>query len=60
METSTIIRFTFIALLWLILCYLVIVGRPLNLYTIFIIVTSGIIVWVPLYKKYIKNGRKQK
>lgn len=59
METSTIIRLVFIALLWLILCYLIIATRPLNLHTIFIIVASGIIVWVPLYKKYIKNGRKQ-
>ena len=36
------IRFIFIAALWLVLCY---------------IVASGIVVWAPLYKKYIQNGK---
>ncbi len=59
MTGSQIIRFIFILALWLILCYLVIASRPVNLYTVFIIVASGIVVWVPLYKKYIrKNGKE--
>lgn len=58
MDTSTKIRFGFIAVLWLILCYLVVASQPFTLWVLFIIVVSGIIVWVPLYKKYIKNGKR--
>lgn len=58
MDTSTKIRFGFIAVLWLILCYLVVASQPFILWVLFIIVASGIIVWVPLYKKYIKNGKR--
>ncbi len=58
MDTSTKIRFGFIAVLWLILCYLVVASQPFTLWVLFIIVASGIIVWVPLYKKYIKNGKR--
>ncbi|MDR1779744.1 MAG: hypothetical protein LBR50_03310 [Tannerella sp.] len=37
--------------LWVLLCYLMLAySRPLNLYTVFILVASGIIVFVPLYK----------
>lgn len=58
MDTSTKIRFGFIALLWLALCYIVVVSQPMSLRVIFVIVASGIVVWVPLYKKYIKNGKR--
>lgn len=59
METSTVIRFAFIAALWLLLCYIVVASQPrITLYTVFVIAASGIIVWVPLYKKYIKHGKK--
>ena len=58
MDTSTKIRFGFIALLWLALCYIVVVSQPFTLRVAFIIVASGIIVWVPMYKKYIRNGKK--
>lgn len=58
MDTSTKIRFGFIAVLWLILCYMVVASQPFTLWVLFIIVASGIIVWVPLYKKYIKNGKR--
>lgn len=59
MDTSTKIRFGFIALLWLALCYIVVVSQPFTLRVAFIIVASGIIVWVPLYKKYIRNGKRE-
>ena len=58
MDTSTKIRFGFIAVLWLILCYLVVASQPFTLWVLFIIVASGINEWVPLYKKYIKNGKR--
>lgn len=57
MDTNTKIRFGFIAVLWLLLCYLVVASQPFTLWVAFVIVASGIVVWVPLYKKYIKNGK---
>lgn len=57
MDTSTKIRFGFIAVLWLFLCYQAILSQPFTLWTAFVIIASGIVVWVPLYKKYIKNGK---
>lgn len=57
MPASYKIRFIFLAALWLVLCYLVIASQPFTLWVAFIIVASGIIVWAPLYKKYIKNGK---
>ncbi len=53
-------RFACLAALWVLLCFLVIAGRGLSFYTIFIVAASGIVVFVPLYKKYIKNGGKTK
>ncbi len=60
METSTKIRFLFIAALWLLLCYMVVASQPFTLWVAFVIVASGIVVWVPLYKKYFKNGKRNK
>ncbi len=57
-DTPTTIRFGFLAVLWLVLCYLVVVSQPFTLWTLFVIVASGIVVWVPLYKKYINGKRK--
>lgn len=57
MDSTTAIRFVFIAALWLILCFLVIATQPFTLRVFFIIVASGIVVWVPLYKKYVRNGK---
>lgn len=57
MPASYKIRFIFLAALWLVLCYMVIASQPVTLWTLFVIVASGIVVWVPLYKKYIKNGK---
>lgn len=57
MPTSYKIRFIFLAALWLVLCYMVIASQPLTLWTLFVIIASGIVVWVPLYKKHIKNGK---
>ncbi len=60
MDTSTKIRFGFIAVLWLLLCYMVVASQPFTLWVAFVIIASGIVVWVPLYKKYIKNGKRNK
>lgn len=58
MNKSVIIRFAFIAALWLVLCYLLVVSQPFTLKVAFIIIASGIIVFVPLYKKYRKLNEK--
>lgn len=60
MPTSYKIRFVFLAALWLMLCYLVIASQPFTPWVAFVIVASGIVVWAPLYKKYIKNDNNGK
>lgn len=56
MRTGHIIRFAFILCLWLWLCWLLLTrAARIDFMVIFTIVASGIIVFVPLYKKYVKN-----
>ena len=56
MNSGQAIRFGFIAALWLALCYLLLSRtQSITPMTVFTIVASGIIVFVPLYKKYVKN-----
>ncbi len=54
MGKALIIRIAFIAALWIALCYLLVTSQPFTLKVAFIILASGIIVFVPLYKKYRK------
>ena len=59
MKTSVIIRFAILGLLWLLLVvWIVMASRPFTLYTAFVIVASAIIIFVPMYKKYVKNGKE--
>lgn len=59
MSTGNIIRFLFIAALWLLLVYVLLQrAARIDFMTIFTIVASGIVVFVPLYKKYVEKGRK--
>lgn len=65
MKTSVIIRFAVIGLIWagvcgVLLARMIAAGTPLNLLTLFPIIASGVIVFVPLYKKYVRNGKKRK
>lgn len=58
MSTANIIRFACILLLWLALCYIYLKVQPtITLMSLFWIVASGIIVFVPLYKKYVKKSQ---
>lgn len=57
MSNSNIFRFGCICVLWIFLCYLVVKGRGIDTMSIFTIVASGIIVFVPLYKKYIRKKK---
>lgn len=55
MTNAVKFRFVCLILLWLCLSYLVVTTQPFTLKTIFILVASGIIVFVPMYKKYIRK-----
>lgn len=56
MTTGNIIRFVCILLLWLALCYILLTrAARIDFMVIFAIVASGIIVFVPLYKKYVRR-----
>ena len=60
MNTSVIIRFVILGVLWLAVVALLLSTRPLTPYLAFVIVASAIIVFVPMYKKYVKNDKKSK
>ena len=54
-----------IGVLWLAVCVFYVVrlkgqGQELTLLSLFPLIASGIIVFVPLYKKYVNNGRRSK
>lgn len=55
MNNATKFRMACIVLLWIALCYLVVTSRPFAFMTLFVIVASGIIVFVPLYKKHVRG-----
>ncbi len=49
-----------LALVWLWLCWsLVALGGGFNLKNILLIVASGIIIFVPLWKKYVRRDNNQ-
>lgn len=60
MNTSVIIRFVILGALWLAVVALLLSTRPLTPYLAFVIVASAIIVFVPMYKKYVKNDKKDR
>lgn len=59
MKTSVIIGFAILFIVWgALVAFILIYSRPLTLYTFFVIVASFIIIFVPLYKKYVKNVKR--
>lgn len=54
-QSSVIVRFVILGVIWLALVAYIIARAPLTLYTLFVIVASAIIVFVPMYKKYIRK-----
>lgn len=52
MSTQNIFRFIVIGVLWLLLVVWILMHAVINFFTVFAIVASGIIVFVPLWKKY--------
>ena len=56
MTSGNKIRFGFIAALWFALCYLLLTrAAKIDFMVIFSIIASGMIVFVPLCKKYLKK-----
>ena len=56
MNMANIIRFGLVGLLWLALCYLLVSRmKQVTLLNLFPLIASGIIIFVPMYKKYIKK-----
>ncbi len=55
MKKGLIFQLICIAVLWLLLCFLLVSSTPFTLKTILLIVGSGIIVFVPLYKKHFRK-----
>ena len=59
MKFSIILRFVVLGVLWLALSYMVLAtARPITLYTWFVIFASAVIIFVPMYKKYVGKNRK--
>lgn len=59
MDSSNIIRFVLLGIAWLATVGLLLTHvKQVTPYIVFIIIASAIIVFVPMYKKYVKNGRK--
>lgn len=53
MKTSVILRFAILGILWLGLVLYIVTHARFTLYTAFVIVASAIIIFVPMYKKYV-------
>lgn len=53
---AILFRLVCIALLWLALAWLIL-SAHCDFFSLFSVFASGIVVFVPLYKKYIANGR---
>lgn len=52
MDGYKIFRLSCLALLWLFLCVVLVRGRGVDFMVVFTIVTSGAIIFVPIYKKW--------
>ena len=59
MTNYQIFRFSCIAILWVLLCVVLVMSQPFTLRVAFVIIASGIVVFVPLYKRYIKNDNNE-
>lgn len=58
MKPTVIVGMIILVMLWLWLCMAVIRADGFNLKNLFVIAASGIIIFVPLWKKYIRRENK--
>lgn len=60
MKTSIIIRMLLLFVAWAVTVWMLVASTPrFTPYLAFVIVASAIIVFVPVYKKYIRNGKNK-
>ena len=59
MNKALIFRLTCVVLLWVALIYLLVSSQPFTLKTLFLVIASGVIVFVPLYKTHFRNGKQK-
>lgn len=61
MNTSNIIRFVLLGIAWIATVGLLLTHtRQITPYILFIITASAIIIFVPVYKKYVRDGKNRK
>lgn len=56
MKNGVIFRIVLLTVAWIATVVLLVATRPLTPYICFVIFASAMIVFVPVYKKYIRNG----
>ncbi len=60
MKFSVILRFLILGALWILLCYMLVASKTnLTFFDLFWIFASAIIIFAPMYKKYIGKNRKR-
>lgn len=57
-SNAVIIRLVFIAALWIALVAMILQTARLDFFTLFAVAASGVVVFVPLYKKHFRNNDK--
>lgn len=57
MTPANIARFTILGILWLGLVVYIFLHAQITFYTIFVCVASWIIIFVPMYKKYVRKNK---
>ncbi len=57
MSIGTILRFVILGILWLALVYYIVTHAAMTFTTWFSILASAIIVFVPMYKKYVRDKK---
>ena len=58
MKTSSIFGIVLLAILWIWLAWAILASNGITLYNLIIVAISGIIVFVPLYRKFSTNKKK--
>ncbi len=58
MQPTKIAGFSILALVWVWLCWSLLALGGVNLKNILLVVATGIIIFVPLWKKYIRRDNK--
>lgn len=59
MKTSAIIGISILSIIWLWLAWLLLSKSGINLKNILVLTMSGIIVFVPMWRKYSNSSKKE-